>query len=42
MTCIHVCAAAMHILVNKSHNNAMITNDVFLLVYVIIFFGVYT
>ena len=27
-------AAAMHILVNKSHNNAVITNDVFLLVYV--------
>ena len=28
---------AMHILVDKSHNNAVITNDVFLLVYVIIF-----
>ena len=33
-TCVRICAAAMRILVNKSHNNAVITtNDVFLLVY---------
>ena len=32
LLCTCVCAAAMRILVNKSHNNAVITNDVFLLV----------
>ena len=30
-----ICAAAMRILVNKSQNNSVITNNVFLLVYVI-------
>ena len=33
MTYVFICAAAMHIiLINKSHNNAMIINDFFLLV----------
>ena len=36
-----ICAAAMRILVNKSHNNAVITKDVFLFVYVIILFVLY-
>ena len=37
-----ICTAAMRTLVNKSHNNAVITNDVFLLVHVIILFVLYT
>ena len=36
MRCCHA-----YILVNKSHNNAVITNDCFLLVYVIILFVLY-
>ena len=36
-----ICAATMRIVVNKLHNNAVITIDVFLLVYVIIICAVY-
>ena len=37
----YMCHCHAYILVNKSHNNAVITNDFFLLVYVIILFGLY-